>query len=297
MKILVAGASGFIGSALLPHLVSEGHEVTQLVRRAPRTSAEAHWDPASGRLEPAIIDAHDVVINLAGAGVGDHRWSTEYRRLIRDSRVDTTTTLAKAMTQAARPPQAFVNASAVGYYGDRGDQILDETAPPGTGFLSEVCSQWESAADTAPDGVRIAKCRVGIVLAPDGGALARLLPLIRFGLGGPLGSGKQWWPWITLPDIVRAFAHAATNDSLAGPVNFVGPAPARNADIVASLARALRRPAVLSVPRFALRVAVGELAGDILASTRAVPGRLQESGFNYRHNSLTAAAAWAAGEP
>lgn len=295
MKIVIAGAGGFIGSTLLATLAEAGHQTIRLVRRPPAGRNERTWDPARHSMDEHIVDGADAVINLAGAGVGDHRWTAAYRRLIVSSRVDTTRTLVEAVNRVDAPPRAFINASAVGFYGDRGDDVLTEDTPAGTGFLTEVCRKWEGALDGLPADVRTVRARTGLVLGTGGGAVGTMLPLLRAGLGGPLGSGRQWWPWITLHDIVRAYTHAATDGALAGAVNFVGPAPERNKDVVRALARALGRPSILPVPRWALRVAVGGFSADIVASTRAVPDALTASGFTFDHRDIETAAHWLAG--
>lgn len=294
MKIVIAGAGGFIGSALLAGLAGAGHSTLRLVRRPPAGRLERRWDPARRSIDEQIVDGADAVINLAGAGVGDHRWTAGYRRLIVSSRVDTTRTLVEAVRRVEDPPRVFVNASAVGFYGDRGDEVVSEDAASGTGFLADVCREWEGALEGLPAGVRVVRARTGIVLGSGGGAVGKLLPIIRAGLGGPLGSGRQWWPWITLHDIVRAYLHAVTDDTVAGAVNFVGPAPERNATVVRALARALGRPAVFPVPAWALRAAVGGFAADIVASTRALPDALTASGFEFAHQDIDDAARWLA---
>lgn len=292
-RVVVAGASGLIGDALCVSLRQRGDTVVRLVRRAPTASDELRWDPATRHLDPGALEGADAVVNLAGAGIGDERWSPARKHEIIASRVDTTHALATAA--AAVGSVRLVGGSAVGYYGDRGDEVLTEDSPPGTGFLTEVVRAWEGAAQPALDaGVPVAFARTGIVLAPQGGAAARLLTFTRLGLGGPLGSGRQWWPWITLVDEVRALLHLIDGD-LTGPVNVIGPAPARQRDVARALGRALGRPAVLPAPAPALRLVLGEFAGDILGSQRAVPERLRDNGFRHDHESIESACTWLVG--
>lgn len=295
MKIVIAGAGGFIGSALLAHLSAAGHQPVRLVRRPPAGRLERRWDPARRSIDAQVVDGADAVINLAGAGVGDRRWTPAYQRLIVSSRVDTTTTLVDAVSRVDSPPRTFINASAVGYYGNRGDEVLTEDSPAGTGFLTEVCRQWEGALEGLPAGVRAVRARTGLVLGSGGGAIGKLLPIIRAGLGGPLGTGRQWWPWITLHDIVRAYTHVAVDGSVSGAVNFVGPTPERNKTVVRVVARELGRPSALRVPRWVLQAAVGGFSADIVASTRALPTVLTASGFAFDHQDIESAARWLAG--
>ncbi|GAB3566729.1 TIGR01777 family oxidoreductase [Spelaeicoccus albus] len=295
MKIVLSGVGGFVGSELQRCLAEAGHSTVRLVRRPPASRLEKQWDPARHSLDEAIIDGADAVINLAGAGVADRRWTSRYRHLIVSSRVDTTQTLADAVRRVASPPRVFVNASAVGFYGDRGDEVLTEAAPIGTGFLADVCREWEAAASQLPAGVRAVRARTGIVLGTGGGAAGKMLPLLRAGLGGPLGTGRQWWPWITLADVARAYAHVVADETISGPVNFVGPEPQRNKRVIRALAGAFGRPAALPVPGWALHAAVDGFAADILASTRAVPTALTASGFEFAHPDIGSAARWLAG--
>ncbi|GII98067.1 hypothetical protein CLV28_1507 [Sediminihabitans luteus] len=294
MDIVVAGSHGLIGSALVERLHEDGHTVRRLVRGTPRAADERAWDPAAGQLDPAHLEGADAVVNVGGAGVGDHRWSAAYKRTILDSRVAPTRLLATTITALEDPPRVMLQGSAVGFYGDRGDDVLTEDDGPGQGFLAGVVQRWEAA--TAPAqaaGVRVVHARSGIVLSPAGGALGRLLPLIRLGVAGPLGSGRQWWPWITLPDEVSALVHLLTSD-LAGPVNLAAPTPATNKDLTRALAAALHRPAVVPVPGVALRVALGEFATTLQDSQRMVPAALEADGFRFEHADVDAAARWVA---
>jgi uncharacterized protein (TIGR01777 family) len=289
MRVVITGSSGLIGAALTASLLADGHEVTRLVRRAPRRaapdgSAEARWDPQGGELDPGVLNGTDVVVGLAGAGVGDHRWTDAYKREIRESRVRGTTALATTMTRCERAPGVFVSASAIGYYGDTGDTAVDERGAPGHDFLADVCLAWEGAARPAAlAGVRVAHPRFGLVVSAKGGAFGRLLPLARAGLGGRMGSGKQYWSCVSLTDTVAALRHIIDTGSLVGPVNVTGPAPATNREVTEILGKALRRPTVLTVPGPALRLAIGEFAEGVLMSQRVLPGRLLESGFDFAH--------------
>ncbi len=292
MKVAVTGASGLIGSALVPHLRGRGDQVIRLVRREPRQPDEVRWDPAAGEVDLLGLAGTEAVVHLAGAGVGDHRWTEQYKRQILDSRVDGTATIARAMAALNPVPRVLVSGSAMGFYGDRGDELLNEQSAAGTGFLPDVVRGWEGAADAAREaGIRVAHPRTSLVMSPRGGAFGRLLPLARLGLGGPLGSGRQWWSWITLQDQVRAITFLIDND-VSGPVNLASPAPLPQREIAAALGRAAHRPAVLPAPAFALRIALGEFAGDILASARLQPAVLTGAGFTFDHPQFDVAATW-----
>ncbi|MET8769425.1 TIGR01777 family oxidoreductase [Streptomyces sp. NPDC004658] len=281
-RIAVAGASGLIGSALVRSLTADGHEVVRLVRREPRGADEVRWDPERQYVDAAGLTGCDVVVNLAGAGVGERRWTPEYKRLLRDSRVLGTAALAEAAASLPRPPRVFVNGSAIGFYGDTGDRVVDEDAPPGDGFLSALCVEWEeAAAPVAEAGVRTVFLRTGLVVARGGGAWGRLFPLFRAGLGGRLGDGRQYWSYIALHDEVAAIRHLIDGDGLSGPFNLTAPQPLTNAEITAAMARVLHRPAAFAVPAPVLRAVLGEMAADVLGSQRAVPRRLLESGFRF----------------
>ncbi|GGJ47753.1 TIGR01777 family oxidoreductase [Streptomyces brasiliensis] len=281
-RIAVAGASGLIGSALVRSLAADGHEVVRLVRRASHGDAEVCWDPEGRYVDAASLAGCDVVVNLAGAGVGDHRWTDAYKKRVRDSRVLGTATLAEAVASLPQPPRVFVNGSAIGFYGDTGERTVDEDAPPGNGFLPSLCVEWEEAAAPVREaGIRTVFARTGLVVARTGGAWGRLFPLFRAGLGGPLGSGRQYWSYIALRDEVAALRHLIDTDGLSGPVNLTAPQPLTNREITAAMGRVLHRPTLFAVPAPVLRTVLGELAGDVLGSQRVVPKRLLESGFTF----------------
>jgi uncharacterized protein (TIGR01777 family) len=284
MDILVTGSSGLIGSALTGRLGAAGHEVTRLVRSSGAVQqGRIQWDPAAERLDAESLEGFDAVVHLAGESVATGRWTAAKKERIRSSRVQGTRLLAQTLARLGRPPGVLVSASAVGYYGDRGDESLDEQSAPGSGFLAEVCQEWEAAADPAREaGIRVVHPRIGLVLSASGGALAKMLPLFRLGLGGPLGSGRQYVSWITLDDLVAAICHSISTDSPSGPVNAVAPEPATNRQFTRALGRALRRPARLPAPAFALRAMLGPMADELLlSSTRVIPRRLTASGFAF----------------
>ena len=285
--VAVTGASGLIGTALTAALEKRGDRVVPIGRRP--TDGGVVWDPGKRQIDETTLDDIDAVVHLAGERI-DGRWTATKKRRILDSRVEGTEVLAGALANLDHPPAVVVSASAIGFYGDRGDEELTEDSQPGTGFLAEVCERWEAAAApiASPD-TRLVLARTGIVCTPDGGALGRMLALTRLGLGGRLGNGRQWWPWITLEDEVRALLHLL-DTPIVGPVNLVAPGICRNAEFVRSLARALRRPAVLPAPALALRAALGEMAnGLLLASARVRPARLEDSGFKFKSPDLASA--------
>jgi uncharacterized protein (TIGR01777 family) len=288
--VLVTGATGLVGAALVPALTTGGHSVLRLTR-APRAPGDVGWDPASGGLERAALDGLDAVVHLAGENVAAARWTRAQRARVLESRARGTRLLAGALASLPRPPRVLVSASASGFYGDRGDAILDESAAAGRGFLADVARAWEAATLPAERaGIRVVLLRIGMVLTPAGGALAKLLPPFLAGVGGPLGSGRQWWPWIAMDDLVGAIHHALVSDVLRGPVHAVAPGTVTNAAFARTLGRVLRRPAFLPAPAFALRALLGEMAdGMLLASQRMVPRRLEESGYPFRTPELEAA--------
>lgn len=287
-RIAITGASGLIGSALVGHLKSEGHTVQRLVRRATVSPDEIQWDPKTGFVDVEALRGVDAVIHLAGVGVGDKRWTKRYKSEILNSRLLGTTAIANAVAEVK--PQVFISASAIGWYGDSGNRAVIESDSIGNDFLAAVCREWEGAADLAGD-TRTVKLRTGLVLDPTGGALGRMLPLFRFGLGGKLGSGKQWWSWITLHDVVRAIDFALANP-ISGPVNLTTPNPVTNQEFTSALARALKRPALFPAPAFALRIALGGFSSEVLGSKKVMPSALSDAGFvwDYPHisNALTA---------
>lgn len=289
MRVVVAGASGLIGTALVGHLNSAGHQVVRLVRNPGSRATDARfWNPATGDIDDSAFDGIDGVVNLAGAGIGDRRWSDRRKRELRQSRVDATKLLVEAMGAAASPPAVLVAGTAVGLYGDRGDEVLDEQSGPGTGFLATLAADWEAAAAEAQSAdTRVAIARTGLVVAENAPFLTRMLPLFKLGLGGPLGNGRQWWPWIALEDEVRALISLLESD-ISGPVNLCAPNPITNREFTRVLASVLRRPAVVAVPRFGPRLLLGrELADGLLfSSTRAHPVALTEAGFEFRHPDL-----------
>lgn len=291
MRVVVAGSSGLIGTAVVAGLRGAGHEVRRLVRRAPTGADERRWDPPAGTIDPDALRDVDAVINLCGAGIGDRRWTEARKQVLRDSRNTPTEVLAAAV--AEHGISTLVNASAVGYYGDTGSRQVDETAPNGEGFLAALCREWESAtAAAAQAGARVVRIRSGLVLASGGGMLGRLRPLVNLFLGGRLGSGHQYWPWISLDDEVAAIRFVTEHDTLSGPVNLTGPAPVTNADFTRALGTALDRPTPWPVPGFVLKAVLGEFAAEgILVGQRAMPRALERAGFEFRHQTLGVALA------
>jgi uncharacterized protein (TIGR01777 family) len=277
-RIAVSGASGLIGTALVGKLKSEGYTVQRLVRRPTVSSEEIYWNPANSEIDIAALEGVDAVIHLAGAGVGDKRWTKKYKAEILNSRLLGTTTIANAVAQVK--PKVFISASAIGWYGETGNRAVVESDRGGDDFLAAVCREWEAAAELAGD-VRTVKLRTGLVLDPTGGALGRMLPLFRFGLGGKLGNGKQWWSWITLHDQLRAILFVLENENISGAVNLTAPNPVTNQEFTSALARALRRPALFPAPAFALKLALGGFSTEILGSKKVIPAALQEAGFNF----------------
>ena len=297
MKVVLAGASGFLGSALQADLASHGHTITTLVRRAPADSSEVRWDPAAGELDPAVLAGADAVISLSGVGISDKRWTPAYKKLLLTSRTEPTGTIARtlaALPEADRPG-TWLSASAVGYYGERGDQSLPEGAAAGTGFLAKLVVDWEAATEPAvAAGVRVAVLRTGLVLAASGGLMKRLVPLFKIGIGGKLGSGKQYQAWISLEDEIGAIRYVLEHDELAGPINLTGPDPVRNAEFSAVLGSVLRRPSIFPTPAFGIRLVLGEFADEgVLVSQRAVPEALLAAGYRFSHPDVRSALEWA----
>ncbi|MBI3688155.1 MAG: TIGR01777 family protein [Actinobacteria bacterium] len=298
MHVAITGASGLIGSAVTEAATTAGYQVTRLVRRDTWYPDELSWDPGRGRLDPAALARVDAVVHLAGAGIGDHRWTPAYREQIRDSRVTGTRLVSTALAGAQAADgrvRTLVSGSAIGWYGDTGAREVDETEPAGTGFLADVCRQWESATEAASAaGVRVVLARTGLVLARGAGMLARMVPLFRLGLGGRLGSGRQYWSWISLADEVAAIMFLLGRADLTGPVNLTGPSPVTNAEFTAALGRVVHRPTLLPVPGPALRVALGGFAGEgVLAGQRVRPAVLQSAGMVFQHGTVEEALRWA----
>lgn len=293
MNVAITGSTGLLGAALVPRLTSGNHGVVRLVRGTPATASGervARWDPDTGAVEPGL-DGVDAVVHLAGESVAGGRWTEARKRRIRESRVGATRRLCETLARQPAPPRVLVCASAIGYYGDRGDEVLREESAPGTGFLPTVCREWEAAAEPAARrGIRVVHLRIGLVLSPKGGALAAMLPVFRLGLGGPVGSGAQWMSWIGMDDTLGAILHALMNEALAGPVNLVAPAPVTNREFARTLARVLRRPAIVPFPAFAARLVFGQMADELLlASARVEPARLRATGYAFRDVTLEGA--------
>jgi uncharacterized protein (TIGR01777 family) len=290
--IAIAGSSGLIGSSLVYALRATDRRVLRIVRRAPSNADEVFWNPEAGEFDSGALAGVDAVVNMCGVNVGEKRWSGAFKQSLRDSRITPTEVLSAAVVDAGVP--VLINASAVGYYGDTGGVTTDETAPAGDGFLAQLCEDWEAA--TAPaqhDGARVVLVRTGLVLAQGGGVFGRLKPLFSLGLGARLGSGRQYMPWISLEDEVRALLFAISHDELSGPVNLTGPAPVTNAEFTAAMGRAVNRPTPLMVPGFALRAAIGEFADEgLLGGQRAIPAALERAGFQFRHNTIGEALAF-----
>jgi uncharacterized protein (TIGR01777 family) len=291
MRVVVTGSTGLIGSKLFDSLRADGTEVVRLVRRPPRADDERSWDPARHRIDADALDNADAVVHLAGAGIGDKRWSDDYKRLVLQSRVDGTSTIADAVAGLPGHKPVLLSGSAVGYYGDTGDEAVDETGPSGAGYLADVVRRWESATAAAEQaGARVVHLRSGVVLSTEGGALGKVLPLFKLGLGGRLGSGRQWMSWIAMADHIAAMRFLLASTDLSGPVNLTAPEPVRNRDYTKAVARALRRPAVAVVPAVALRTALGEFADEgVLVSQRVVPAKLEEAGFSFAYDDIDAA--------
>jgi len=287
--IAITGASGLVGSALCESLLRDGHRVRHLVRRTPEDDSEIFWDPASGKLDPDQLRGVDAVVHLAGENVGAKRWTDAQKARILDSRVQGTTTLCRAVARLDAPPRVLVSASAIGYYGSRGNEVIDEDAVSGEGFLTEVCLAWEGATEVLQGSpVRVAKLRTGLVMA-QGGMLERILPVFRFGLGGKLGSGDQYMSWIALTDLVRLYRHLIFSSEINDSVNGVAPNPVTNAEFAHILARVLSRPAWFTVPKVALKIALGELSQEALGSLRIMPNRALSDGFEFQFPDLETA--------
>jgi uncharacterized protein len=288
MRIVIGGSSGLIGTELVDSLRKDGHEVLRLVRRKPAAASEIHWNPATGELDISQLADVDVIINLAGAGVGDSRWTDKYKALILSSRVDSTSLLAKAAAELR--PEVFIAGSAIGWYGDTADRQVDETSPAGSGFLADVVVAWEKATEPAKAaGIRVVNIRTGLVAAKNGGAWSRLLPIFKLGAGGKLGSGKQYWSFISMRDEIAAIKFVMSNSKIIGPVNLTAPEPATNAEVTKAMSKVFSRPALLPVPAFALKSILGEFSQEVLGSARVIPRVLLDAGFNFQDPNIESA--------
>ena len=294
MRTAITGASGLIGSAVAESLTAQGHEVVRLVRREAAAADEAAWDPLAGTVDLAALEGVEAVVHLAGAGVGDRRWTASYKRQIRDSRVLGTQTIARAVARLDPQPKVLVSGSAIGFYGDTGDREVDESSPHGDGFLSNVVVAWEASAAPASDaGIRVVHPRTGLVVAPHGGAWGRLWPLFRMGAGGRLGSGSQYWSFVSLRDEVAAIEAMIDDETMSGPYNVTAPHPVTNAEITAAMSEVVHRPAFAHVPSFVLKSVLGEMSSEVLGSLRVVPTRLTQAGFTFTDPTIEDALAYA----
>jgi uncharacterized protein (TIGR01777 family) len=288
MRIVIGGSSGLIGTELVDSLRKDGHEVLRLVRRKSVASSEIYWNPAAGELDVTQLSGCNVFINLAGAGVGDSRWTDKYKALILSSRVDSTSLLAKAAAEVK--PEVFIAGSAIGWYGDTADQQVDESSPAGTGFLADVVVAWEKASEPAKAaGVRVVNIRTGLVASKKGGAWSRLLPIFKLGAGGKLGSGKQYWSFISMRDEIAAIKFVISNSQISGPVNLTAPEPATNAEVTKAMSKVFNRPALFPVPAIALKTLLGEFSQEVLGSARVVPRVLLDAGFEFQDPNIESA--------
>jgi uncharacterized protein (TIGR01777 family) len=287
MHIAITGSHGLVGSELIPFLTTGGHQVTGVVR-GTAGEGEIAWNPAGRQFESAGLDGIDAVVHLAGENIASRRWGTAQKKRIRDSRVHGTRLLCEGLARMQAPPKVLISASAIGYYGDRPDECLDESSPPGRGFLAEVAKAWEAATEPAVDaGIRVVNLRFGVILSPKDGALAKMLTPFKLGGGGIVGNGRQYWSWISMDDVVQAILHVIMTDSLSGPVNAVAANAVTNREFTKTLGRVLSRPTLVPMPAAAARLALGEMANELLlASTRVEPKRLLESGYEFRHAEL-----------
>jgi uncharacterized protein (TIGR01777 family) len=291
MKVLISGSHGLVGSALAASLAGAGHEVFSLVRHSPKSPKQIEWHPNQNSLTTADLESMDAVVHLAGESIASGRWTDEKKQAIRDSRIKSTKLLAEALDKLNTPPATLINASAIGYYGDRGDEILNEESAPGNDFLARVCAEWEEATEPAVRrNIRVVKARFGVILSTEGGALKKMLTPFRLGVGGKVGSGKQWMSWIALEDVIGGLRFVLDNEALSGPVNFVAPNPVTNAEFTRALGSALSRPTIFSVPAFGARLAFGEMADALLlASQRVKPEELQKAGYEFKQVSIESA--------
>ena len=299
MKILISGSHGLVGTALIKSLETDGHEIFRLVRHYPNSEAEIEWSPDRYSIALAMIEGFDAVVNLAGESIAEGRWTDEKKRRIRESRVKGTKLLGDALANLTKRPKTFICASAIGYYGNRGDELLTESSAPGDDFLAAVCVEWEKASALATEkGIRVVNARFGVILDAKGGALAKMLPPFRMGIGGKIGSGKQWMSWIALDDVVGALNFALTNETLKGPVNFVAPNPVRNAEFTKTLGKVLSRPTLFPIPAFGVRLLFGEMGEALLLGGQCVePERLKSSGYQFQYSQLQTALSHALQKP
>jgi len=291
MRVAITGSTGLIGSALTRSLLLDGHQVLRLTRGGAAAFADgsesAGWDPKAGTVQPGALAGVEAVVHLAGAGIGDKRWNDAYKRELRDSRVLGTRTIARAVAELDVKPRVLISSSAVGYYGDTGDRVVEENSPAGTDFLARLCLEWEdAAAPAARAGIRVVHPRTGLVVSAKGGAWGKLFPLFRYGVGGRLGSGNQYWPFIALADHVAALRFAIDNEDVVGPLNFSAPEPLTNREITKAMGRAMHRPTLASVPEFALKIVIGEFSSGITGSCRAVPAGLLKAGFTFQYPTI-----------
>ncbi len=291
MRVLVSGSHGLVGTALIKSLEAAGHEIFRLVRHAPGSAPEIEWSPDRYSIAISLLEGFDAVVHLAGESIAEGRWNEERKQRIRESRVKGTKLLSDSLANLTRLPKTFISASAIGYYGDRGDEILTEESAPGSDFLADVCVEWEKVTELAAEkGIRVVNTRFGIILSQDGGALEKMLTPFRMGVGGRVGNGKQWMSWIALDDVVGALSFALANETLRGPVNFVAPEPMRNSEFTKTLGRVLSRPTLFPIPAFGVRLAFGEMADALLLSSQRVePKKLIEARYQFRHSALDAA--------
>jgi uncharacterized protein len=291
MKVLVTGGTGLVGSALCPFLTTGGHEVYRLTRSMPKAANDIHWNPEKGDLPKAQLEGFDAVVHLAGESIAGARWNAKVKSRLRDSRIKGTKFLCATLAQLQRPPKSLICASAIGYYGDRGADLLNESAKPGAGFLADLCREWEAAADSVrAKGMRVVNLRFGFVLTPKGGGLAAMLLPFKLGGGGIIGNGHQYWSWVALDDVVGAIHHCLMNERISGPVNVTAPSPVTNYEFTKTLGKVLNRPTIVPMPAFAARLALGEMANELLlASARVMPNRLSESGYEFRYPTLEGA--------
>jgi len=293
MRVLISGASGLVGTELQKQLIAQGHTPVVLVRGKAIQANQVHWNPATGEFDHTVLETIDAVVNMAGATTGKLPWTRKYKKELIQSRIDSTRTLAQAMVKATNKPKVFVSGSASGFYGDSGDTMLTETAPRGEGFLADLAVAWEREAMKAPNGVRVVLARTTMVLSRKKGALGRLLPILRAGVGGKLGNGKQWWAWISLPDEARAIIHLINTESAIGPYNLTAPEPATCKELIQELGKALKRPTLIPVPAFALKLAFWEGAQELLlCSQKMSADRLLSTGFVFEHPTLKSACSW-----